>query len=122
MTWCPDCREEKPTKQLAYEGPCPICESGYVDHTIPLNVWPHGEPCRGTAAGYLTACDSCNAPVFASARTSEEYNLLEQKERLMTQYLATQTNRNWAGRIIPLVVLGLIVICIAYFFVTNQFK
>ena len=121
MAWCPSCGKDKPTKQKEYDGPCPICKNGFVDHTIGLNTWPHGESCRGAAAGYLDVCDLCHTPVFAAAMTSEEFAVLEQQEKAMTQFLAGNAGRNWSGASVAIVIMVIIAIILLYAFCNHIF-
>lgn len=113
MAWCRECSEERPTQQQKYDGACPICKNGFVDHataSMEPVVWPHGKNCRGSSAGALDVCSFCHAPVFAAAQTPEEFSLLEEREKTMQRYLAKNTSGIRMGSPIAILAVALLLI------------
>jgi len=80
MAWCPDCGEDRPIVRQTFEDNCPICDRGVSALTVNVE---HHPACRGAVIGALNVCTYCNAALFAKARTSREYNVLETAEQTM---------------------------------------
>lgn len=73
MAWCPHCGEDRPIQRQTFEGNCPICSLGVFGIA-------HNPACRGATVGSFNVCTHCNEPLFAKAKTSEEYIQLEKVE------------------------------------------
>ena len=83
MAWCPHCEEDRPVTRQTFDITCTYCRKPEIDgHLI---------ECRGPVKGAFDVCSFCNSPIFAKAKTSDDYTQLELLETSAREkYLAIQ--------------------------------
>ena len=89
MAWCRHCGEDRPIERQTFKGLCPYCDGGFQlnnglssDRTV-----QHRDNCRGSTIGCLDVCSFCHEPLFAKAKTLEEFVVLEEREEAMREAL-----------------------------------
>jgi len=77
MAWCEHCGEDRPIQRQTYDIMCPYCGTSDLTGVF------HHDDCRGAVPGTLDVCSFCNEPLFAKAKTLDEFVALEEEEQKM---------------------------------------